>query len=592
MIYSRLFFGFNNKKRPLDKSFAMISRAALLAIVIIVIYAFYFVPSRQKPKLTVFIVVDQMAFKYLEQIKPFVLGGFAQLLNKGLRYDNAHIGHAMPSTAPGHAAFNMGSYPSDHGIIGNKWIDEKTGQKVACDQDARYQLFFSDGTLSTQEGKSPHHINGLGLSESCVLSSSNKSKFHVYSISGKSRSAICTANKLGKPLWFDEFQGGFISSTYYFEKLPDWLVAFNKKNDISALQEYTWKPYFDLVDPAYDFPFHDNYEFAAPKHSFINQTYPLDTANSFRSTKQNPSKGRLSYLQNTPFLNERIFQCAQTVVENTIVNKTNDQLLLWLSLSSLDKVGHIMGPSSTEVLDILYHLDHELKLFFDWVDTKIGLSNTLIVLSSDHGMTDIPEISFKKSILEAERIEELAVVKDLNGHIFDLFGIQDTIKNIMGLQLHLNTSVLHHHKRKDIEKALVSYLKTKPYIHDAWRTKKLKKYASESVALAFKRQTYSGRTGQIMFQLKNHKLITHYPDGASHESPYSDDTHIPLIFYQKGITRGGSITELVFAQQIANSLASIIGVPQVQSGQGRILSDFFSSCNAMQGVNCDYESKN
>jgi hypothetical protein len=77
-----------------------------------------------------------------------------------------------------------------------------------------------------------------------------------------------------------------------------------------------------------------------------------------------------------------------------------------------------------------------------------------------------------------------------------------------------------------------------------------------------------------MFQLKSHKLIAHYPDGASHESPYSDDSHVPLIFYQQGITKPGLTSELVFIQQIANTLAHILGVGQAQSGEGRILPNY------------------
>ncbi len=525
-----------------------------------------------KPKLTVFIIVDQMAWSYLNKIKPFISGGLEMLTSKGVVYNNVHIGHSMPSTAPGHTAFNMGSYPSDHGIVGNKWIDNTTGLKVACDHDDRYHLFSLNNQYLDQQGKSPHSIHGTGLSESCVLTSSNTNMFHVYSISGKSRGAICTANKLGKALWFDETEGNFTSSTYYFKTLPDWLVQFNKENDISYMYEYTWKPFFDLNHPAYDFPFHDNYEFTAPKKSFINKTYPLDTTHSFRPTKVNPSRGRFCYLQNTPFLNDRIFECAKTAIQNTLINK-NDRLLLWLSLSALDKVGHIMGPSSSEAVDILYHLDAQLGTFFDWIDKKIGLSNTLIIFTSDHGMTDIPEISFKKGIIEAERISEAEFMNDINQHIFDLYGIPHAIYSVMGLALHLNDSILNHVNRKKIEHSIVSYLKKKPYIENAWRTKDLKKSAHFPIELAFKRQVYQGRTGQIMFQLKAYKLISHYPDGASHESPYSDDTHIPLIFYQKGITKHQLNNTFIHAQQVANTVAYLLDVPQVQLGAGRIIPD-------------------
>jgi len=530
---------------------------------------FFYIVSKQKPRLTVVIIVDQMAWSYLKKIQPFVQGGLKFLLDNGLIYNNAYVPHAIPTTAPGHTGLNMGSFPEQHGIVANKWFDKVSQTKIACDFDSRYPVFSSSNTITNHHGKSPSSINGLGLSESFVLSSSDISKFHVYSISGKSRGAICTANKLGKPLWFDEFEGGFISSTYYFQSLPKWLVDFNKKNSIEDMEYYTWQPYFSFKSDAYAFPFHNNYEFTAPQSSFINKRYPLNTEHSFHTTKLNPSKGRFSYLQNTPFVNERIFNCARMVIENTIT-QTNDKLLLWLSLSSLDKVGHIMGPSSVEVLDILYHLDNQLKMFFNWIDSTIGLSHALIVFTADHGVTDMPEISRKKGIIDAERIQEDQLINEINRYIAKLCHVDDAVIAIVGCQLYLSASI-NKKQKKHIEKEIVSYLKTKSYVQNAWRVESLKNHSSDSFELLFKRQMYPERSGDIIFQVKPNILMSHYQYGASHETPYADDTHIPLILYQKGFTPHRVITERVYANQLANTIASILGIPQVQAGIGAIL---------------------
>ena len=63
---------------------------------------------------------------------------------------------------------------------------------------------------------------------------------------------------------------------------------------------------------------------------------------------------------------------------------------LSVSFSSTDYVGHIFGPSSLEAEDNLLRLDRTLAALFKSVDEQVGLENTLIVFSSDHGTPDVP----------------------------------------------------------------------------------------------------------------------------------------------------------------------------------------------------------
>ena len=63
---------------------------------------------------------------------------------------------------------------------------------------------------------------------------------------------------------------------------------------------------------------------------------------------------------------------------------------LAVSFSSTDYVGHVFGPSSLEAEDNILRLDRALAELFAFVDEKVGLDNTLIVLSADHGGPDTP----------------------------------------------------------------------------------------------------------------------------------------------------------------------------------------------------------
>ena len=63
---------------------------------------------------------------------------------------------------------------------------------------------------------------------------------------------------------------------------------------------------------------------------------------------------------------------------------------LSVSFSATDYVGHVFGPSSLEAEDNILRLDRTLADLFAFVDETVGLENTMIVLSADHGGPDAP----------------------------------------------------------------------------------------------------------------------------------------------------------------------------------------------------------
>ncbi|POB67491.1 alkaline phosphatase, partial [Vibrio vulnificus] len=81
---------------------------------------------------------------------------------------------------------------------------------------------------------------------------------------------------------------------------------------------------------------------------------------------------------------------AQRVLEKEQLGKGDATDYLAVSFSSNDYVIHMYGPNSLETEDNLIRLDRTLAKLFDAVDKQVGLNNTLIVLSADHG---VPEAS-------------------------------------------------------------------------------------------------------------------------------------------------------------------------------------------------------
>src|SRR5581483_204140 len=285
------------------------------------IYAY----NTHPPILTIIIVVDQLAHDYLYKLQPYFKYGFKYLLNNGVVYTNAHVPHGQPGTAVGHAGLNTGTYAKDHGFISNGWY-ANAEEKVACDDDSSPDSFviIPDKADATYDyGKSSHFLMVDGLSDQCVLQSTPYSSFKSFSISGKSRSAIATASKLGKAIWFDSDSGLFTSSKSYFEELPQWLKDFNHNNNVNDLGSITWERMYPKSPSAYQFFDIENYDYTR-KDSMLNRPLPVPDFSH--------SKNRYHLFERTPQSNKQILDLAQVCIKNNVHRRTKDRLLLWVCL--------------------------------------------------------------------------------------------------------------------------------------------------------------------------------------------------------------------------------------------------------------------
>ena len=79
-----------------------------------------------------------------------------------------------------------------HGVVGNDWIDKKTGKRLYSTEDARFK--YLDEETPEHSGTSPFNIKVTTVGDELIYANS-KSK--VIAIAGKDRSAIGLAGQHG-----------------------------------------------------------------------------------------------------------------------------------------------------------------------------------------------------------------------------------------------------------------------------------------------------------------------------------------------------------------------------------------------------------
>jgi predicted AlkP superfamily pyrophosphatase or phosphodiesterase len=497
--------------------------------------------SASFPKLTVVIIIDQLPYQKLLSLKPFLKGGLATLLERGIIYEKALFPHAAPATGPGHAGIATGALPCNHGITNNKWIYK--GKVIGCEDDdkARAAVFAPDGLY--QYGKSSHLLMVDTLADQLMLQSHPEAQNKVFSLSLKSRSAIMLAGKGGKAIWFDADGNQFTSSKAYFATLPHWLRDFNRSHNFN--KPIVWHPSYPSNHSAYSCSREYNYE-GARKEQLYGKEVPRDRC------------------QESPFMQQMIFDCAKHCLQYEFHEKLN-RFLLYISISGTDKVGHNFGPESIEYVDLLYHIDQQLGDFMEHIYRYIHPQNVLWVLTSDHGVMPMVEVLQKKGYSSAQRIQAQKLAAIVNQDIEKRFGIADIVQLINMPDVHLRTEKYAHLSHKEKSRllfAIKQLFEQQPGIKKAWLPHELQKrsFHHDEFEYYFQQQIFKGRSGDILLQVYPYVLINKNKKGTAHQTPYHYDTHVPLILYQHQMMERKRISTKVWVPSIAPTLSRLLGI--------------------------------
>ena len=76
-------------------------------------------PMHAQPKMTIVLVIDQLSYQNLYNLKEHFNFGLKKLIENGINYHAAYHTHGSPATAAGHASIGTGTCAKDHGFVLN-----------------------------------------------------------------------------------------------------------------------------------------------------------------------------------------------------------------------------------------------------------------------------------------------------------------------------------------------------------------------------------------------------------------------------------------------------------------------------------------
>ncbi len=526
------------------------------AAALMIVFAAQAQNTEGKPRLVVGIVVDQMRNDYLKRYENlYGEGGFSRMMKEGFYCANHHFSYVPTSTGPGHASVYTGTTPSIHGIVANNWYDPRMRQDIYCTQDKSVKTIGADNADGQM---SPVNLQTTTITDELRLFWNFRSK--VVGISLKDRGAILPAGRTGTAYWYSK--SSFISSSWYMNELPEWVVKFNSQK---LPEKYIQSGWSLLLAP-------ERYTASLPDDSpyekkFAGEDKPVFPKNLQKLTEEN---GADFVIKNTPYGNTLVFEFAKTVVVSEGLGKDPITDFLAVSFSTPDYMGHAAGIRAVEIQDMYLRLDAELAAFFSFLDKEVGKGKYSVFLTADHGAAEVPNFALSHK-LPAGFIDEKGMKAQLDSILLEIHPFGGALLD------RVEESCLFFNKEKLKESGL-EYTALCEKIARAIRNLDgiYNAYSGESII-------WGGGSNEFPRQHLNRGLyppvapdviwvhssgyIPYGPVGTTHGSPWRYDTHVPLLMFGKGINKGKTNRETNI-RDIASTLSMLLGVPLPSGSTG------------------------
>ncbi len=532
--------------------------------------------SGAEPKLILQITVDQLRGdlpdKYMHNMGS---GGFRYLKEQGVWYANAHYGHANTETVVGHTSLATGADPAQHGMVSNVWFDRETEKLAYNIEDSHYAVLSAGAgvdkstevdasqALASVDGRSPANIIVSTFSDELSLSTNGQAK--IFAVSVKDRGAVTLAGHNGKAFWFSKSSGEFITTSYYYDKYPAWVTAWNQQYKPRAFNNKSWK--LLKKRSTYIYGSEDGNSGEVDIGGF-GTVFPHAYGPSGKSNFNN-------FLTFSPAGDELTLDFAKAAIVAEKLGQDDITDFLAISFSSTDYVGHLFGPSSLEAEDNILRLDRTLANLFAYIDEHVGLDNTLIVLSADHGGPETPQ-HWRKFGIDSDFVVPDEWDKSPSiARLKSRFGIgQELIKSFFPPYLYLNREVIKQNglDLAEVERVVAKELMGIKGIALAVSSSDLASNQLPDTYLnrAALRSYHPKRSGDILILLQPHYSINGYLGevvAANHGGPWRYDSFVPVIFAGGALTHE-RINRPIEPIDIAPTLAEIMktNTPSGSSG--------------------------
>ena len=283
----------------------------------------------------------------------------------------------------------------------------------------------------------------------------------------------------------------------------------------------------------------------------------------------------------SPAADELTFDFAKSLIEEEQLGSDAVPDYLSISFSSTDYVGHLFGLSSLESEDNILRLDLTLAELFRFVDEKVGLDETLIVLSADHGGSEAPgyltQLGFDTDYVHPNEWDNAEAIEAFK----DRFGLgEELITDFYHPYVYLNRRLIREKgvNQAEVEQAVADELTRFDGVALAVPSSALREGKVPDTRII--RSVFCGTTTRngpaiVYVVFEPNRFVNDFEgltEATTHGSPWRYDTYVPIMFAGADIP-AQRVSRPVETVDVAPTLSLLVGAKRPSGSVGIVLEE-------------------
>jgi predicted AlkP superfamily pyrophosphatase or phosphodiesterase len=504
------------------------------------------------PKLVIHLVVSQMRYDYLTRFgHNFSEKGIRMMISDGVNCTNARYGYAGNNTASGLTTLISGANPAQHGVVSDRWLDYTTNESVHAVTDLNY---YGLGCRESLGQYAPTRLSAGTIGDE--LKRRNPTS-RVIGIALEPLSAVLGGGiPADAAYWFDPTRGNWCSSTYYMDRLPNWVDNFNAMRSVDAHNRSEWSMFY--LPSKYVYSERSEITSEADRRAI---TFSLNRLFS-RKEQENYSK-----MPVTPMGVDLMMDFVKQTIVYESLGKDDRPDLLTVTIDPLRYITETYGTEAMETEDALYRLDANIADLIQFAEGEAGKGNVLFILTADHGSSDTYRSTsrYPGGVFNVMQFKVL-----INGFLNTQYGQGEWVLDYANNNLYLNHRLI-------FERGVnLAEMQTQA----AAFALQFRGVARVTTGTALQNNHFAGGTLQKVQSGYHPKhsgdlVIVPMPGWIEEDksrvsqsgSIYEYDTHVPMLWYGAGIHRE-TVRSPVDPTDVAPTLARILGINRPDAATG------------------------
>ncbi|HET9932860.1 MAG TPA: alkaline phosphatase family protein, partial [Polyangiaceae bacterium] len=476
--------------------------------------------------------------------------------------------HAATETAPGHASLFSGRTPREHRIVANEVWRSDLKRRGSLLEDPAARVVSAEGVDPRSTGVSLANVRGQMLADALR---ERDPKSVVVALSLKDRGAVFAAGRSPTAaLWYSEATGKLVTSS-----------AFAKDGKLPAFA----LPYATVVQPNAPLSWSIFDRAFVEAHQQTPDDLPGESS-LFAGSRTFPHEmGGAPAFLGFRFLPEADALLVDLAIASLGLRQPEHPMLLAVSFSTNDLVGHLFGPTSWEAWSELASLDAQLARLFRGLDAALGPEGYSVVLSGDHGIVPTPEFVkvkqpdycvkgtdyYERPCVPGMRVVPATLEKLLNTSLQPLLGSNEpSMLPIIDSRIILTDAAraLPPIKQKAFDQRLQVLARQDPSVAAVFPIRELPEECPAASDETLRALVCRANTepAEGFFDVPGDYYVVLKPgrywgaaDGAGHGAPYRYDREVPLLVRYPGGPRERVVEHATFGSYYASVWYALTG---------------------------------